>query len=391
MDQQRLRILFGKYVDRQCVASEVKELIMLLQQAEAENILTEPMEVLWEQVKQDDKQYPVDWNNLYNKILNTKKESARIFSIQRYWWAAASIVLLLGIGAILFFNPGRKHQLVSEKESKIKKDIAAPGASHAIITLINGEKIILDSAQNGNLARQGNVNLVKLADGRLVYSQESTITSQEVTYNILTNPRGSKVVSITLVDGTQVWLNAESSLTYPTAMTGKERRVEITGEAYFEVVHNADKPFIVKNLAKNVEVQVLGTHFNMNTYDDGETTKVTLLEGSVRVKKENDEQKIKPGQQAEVISTIKILDNVDIEEVMAWKNGKFQFTDANIETIMKQIARWYDAEIVYEGKIPGHFVVDIPSDVPVSKLLRILELTNRVHFTIVGKKIFVTS
>jgi transmembrane sensor len=328
---------------------------------------------------------------LFNKIIERSGgiEKAKIHSIQKFWWVAASVVLVLGIGAFLYFNPSQKNQLVVDQPSKVNKDIAPPTSSHAIITLVNGEKIILDSAQNGNLAMQGNVNLVKLADGRLVYKQESTDNSQDETYNTLTNPRGSKVVSITLVDGTQVWLNAESSLTYPTTISGKERRVEITGEAYFEVAHNADKPFVVKNLAKNVEVTVLGTHFNMNTYDDEETIKVTLLEGSVRVKNENNEQKIKPGQQAQVSSLIKIENEVDLEEIVAWKNGWFNFNSLQIPDIMKQVSKWYNLDVVYEGNInQKHFTGIVSRESNVSGVLKIMEQAG-IKFKIEGKNITV--
>jgi ferric-dicitrate binding protein FerR (iron transport regulator) len=200
---------------------------------------------------------------------------------------------------------------------------------------------------------------------------------------------------LTLSDGTKVWLNAESSLRYPAsfASSALNREVEITGEAYFEVKHNAKQPFKV-HLPNGSIVEDLGTAFNINAYADEADIKTTLIEGSLRVFASSASSAVKlvPGQQSVQIPqtrVIRVQNNVDLEEVTSWKNGRFSFTDASIETILKEISRYYDAEIVYTDKIPGQFVADISRDVPVSKLLHILELTNRVHFKIEGKKITV--
>lgn len=392
MDQHRLRILFDKYIDRQCSASELEELVTILQQADAEYILTEPMEILWEEVKQDPRQYPVDWDRIYKNVMLTENRPAKIFPIQKFWWIAASIVLVLGTGALLLFNQKPKNQLGIEKGSTIKTDIAPPVSSHAIITLANGETIILDSTQNGSLAKLGNVNLVKLGDGKLVYSQvASGINSQAITYNTITVPRGSQVVSLMLVDGSRVWINAASSMKYPTAFIGKERKVEITGEAYFEIAHNAAMPFIVKK--GDAEVRVLGTHFNVNAYDDENNMKVSLLEGAVKVSKANETKFLSPGQQAEIDQQGKITlnRNVDMEEVVAWKNGLFVFNNTDLELIMRQIGRWYDVEVQYSGAPAKgkHYSGYIPRLVNGSRVLHMLESAGGVEFTIDGKKIMV--
>jgi ferric-dicitrate binding protein FerR (iron transport regulator) len=274
--------------------------------------------------------------------------------------------------------------------------------------------VYLDSVGNGELANQGGVTLVKTSDGKIIYQGLAPSPSERaggeagtVAYNTLFNPRGSKVIDMQLADGSHVWLNAGSSITYPVAFVGEERRVEMDGEAYFEVAPHprplpsragegsrtgGKMPFIVAK--GDMEVMVLGTHFNVNAYDDNDAIKVTLLEGSVEVKSQKSKVKIVPGDQAIVPpfgglgGPINIV-RPDLEETMAWRNGRFQFSGASIENIMKEISRYYNAEIVYQDKIPGQFVADISRDVPVSKLLHILELTNRVHFKIENKKIVV--
>jgi ferric-dicitrate binding protein FerR (iron transport regulator) len=191
---------------------------------------------------------------------------------------------------------------------------------------------------------------------------------------------------MTLSDGSKVWLNAGSSVRFPVAFTGNERKVSITGEAYFEVAHDARKPFIVKDINRNAEVQVFGTHFNVNAYDDEPTINVTLLEGSVKV----NNTMIKPGQQAQVGNGVKVASNVDFDEVMAWKNGRFQFEGAGIEEVMRQVARWYDVEVIYENKpLNQHFRGGISREVEASKLFKMLEMTEAVHFRIEGKKVYV--
>jgi ferric-dicitrate binding protein FerR (iron transport regulator) len=210
-----------------------------------------------------------------------------------------------------------------------------------------------------------------------------------VDYNTLSNPRGSKVISLTLSDGTRVWLNAGSSLRYPAsfASSAVNREVKITGEAYFEVAHDASKPFIVSK--NDVSVTVLGTHFNVNAYDDESDIKITLLEGSVRVNKGSNTGLLKPGQQAQVSSSVKVLNNTDVEQVMAWKNGKFSFNGSDIKTVMRELARWYDVNVEYKDEIKETFFVKLDRNTNMSNVFRILQTTGAVHFKIEGKKVTV--
>jgi len=215
-------------------------------------------------------------------------------------------------------------------------------------------------------------------NGGIAYS---TVPEQSSTINTISTPRGGQY-QLTLSDGSRVWLNAASSIKFPTAFTGADRKVEITGEAYFEVTHDPYKPFYVE--ANGAEIKVLGTHFDVNAYENEEATRVTLLQGSVRVNNDKGTTTIQPGEQAIVARSREpaVATVPDMDEVMSWKNGVFEFKDAPIEEIMKQVERWYDVTVHYEAKPSYHFNASIKRDVPLSKLFHLLELTDQVHFTI---------
>ena len=353
-----MRELFGKYLSGDLTREELQLLLDQMDHDEtgAKDLLSQA----WEDLAFTERELELSRKSKLRKI--------------RFIRVAAVFILLAGIAAYyLVFNPQQKPV---EIVKTTKPDIAAPTVSRATLTLANGTKIYLDSLQNGSLHTQSGEQIEKQANGEIVYTGTST-NSQTVTYNTIVNPKGSKVVSLVLADGSKVWLNAASTLTYPSSMNGDTRKVELTGEAYFEIAHNAAKPFLARNLVKNVEVQVLGTHFNMNTYEDEEKTKITLLEGSVKVSKGNHSSLLKPGQQAEISESIQTNDNVDIEAVMAWKDGMFDFKDADVQTIMRQVARWYNVEVVYAGKIPQHeFTGKTKRTDNVSQVLKILELYN---------------
>jgi ferric-dicitrate binding protein FerR (iron transport regulator) len=234
--------------------------------------------------------------------------------------------------------------------------------------------------------------VVKLANGEIAYKGNS----ENIEYNTLSNPRGSKVISLILADGSKIWLNAGSTLKYPTAFAGNERKVEVTGEAYFEVAHVSSlggrpgtaMPFIVTK--GETSVRVLGTHFNVSAYDDEKSLDVTLLEGSVKVSNGDENVLIAPGQQAALQdSRLTIHNNVDIEEVMAWKNGLFSYKGADVETIMRQVSRWYNVDVVFEEPVTEKFYAQVSRNTNVSKLLKMLEATRAVHFSINGKTIAV--
>lgn len=303
------------------------------------------------------------------------------------WAAAAAVILMISvIGVLMTINHAEKDQVaVAQTQKKEFKNDVAPGQTGAILTLADGQKILLDSAGDGTLAQQGNASVIK-NNGELVYNTGGN--AAVTVYNTMTTPKGRQF-NLVLADGSKVWLNAESSITFPTQFSGKERKVTITGEAYFEVAHNAVMPFIVEK--GSASIRVLGTHFNVNAYDDESVIGVTLLEGSVNVGNGNKNVLIKPGQQARLGKTgnVQVANNVDLEEIVAWKDGKFQFENANVQTVMRQLGRWYDMEIEYSGVINKHFGGTISRNVNLSKVLDMLQKTGEVKFTIDGKKIIV--
>lgn len=219
----------------------------------------------------------------------------------------------------------------------------------------------------------------------MVYEDDTIVQTASVMHT-LTTPVGGQY-QVTLPDGTKVWLNASSMLKYPSRFTGNDRTVELSGEGYFEVAKNISKPF--KVVANDVNVEVLGTHFNINAYSDEPSLMTTLLEGSVKVSKGNDFKMLIPGQQSAVINDQIRISNVDTSNIVAWKNNEFKFTDAPIETVMRQVKRWYGAEIIYQDKVTHHFNATVDRTESIDKLLHYLEGTGQVHFKLDNKKIIV--
>ncbi|HRP34106.1 MAG TPA: FecR domain-containing protein, partial [Agriterribacter sp.] len=288
-------------------------------------------------------------NNLKTGISGANKKVRPLYS--SWWkWAAASVAVVLA-GGIIFSQLNRQPgKVISEvKAGSSESHDIAPGTDKAIITLDDGTSVFLDDSSTGVIARQGSTQVFKLSSGEVVYRNGKD--DDEVVINTMTTPRGGRY-QLTLADGTKVWMNSASSISYPTAFAGKERRVKVTGEVYFEVSKNAQKPFYV-GINDETEIRVLGTHFNVNTYADNGSINTTLLEGSVSVSNNAKELLLKPGQQAEIKNrAILLLNNVDTARVMAWKNGYFSFNNTDLEMIMKQLARWYDIEVEYEGQAP---------------------------------------
>lgn len=308
----------------------------------------------------------------------------------RGWWAAAALVVVAGT-AFLLYRGGSNG--AKEGPAPIVQDVQAPRSNRATITLADGSQLVLDSMANGTTASQAHAQLVKLAGGQVAYKDATPGSATgEPVYNTLNNPRGSQVVTIALADGSRVWLNAGSSLTYPVVFNGKKRSVQLKGEGYFEVAKNAGQQFVVT--ARGVQTEVLGTHFNINAYEEEADTKITLLEGAVQVQLPGAAQKgphiLKPGEQASVTAAGKLTTTrPELEQVTAWKQGDFYFSGADIETVMRQAARWYDLEVEYRGKVTGTLSGDVSRSVNASELFHMLELTGRVGFEIQGRKVIV--
>jgi transmembrane sensor len=312
----------------------------------------------------------------------------RLFTM-RIVAAAAIILVAIGAGTYYYIQLNAKRSFIANSTKPIKHDVD-PGNNKAILTLENGAKLVLDSAKIGTLAKKGKISIRKTKDGQLIYAVDrgnNAATNEPITYNTIATPRGGQY-QVILPDGTKVWLNAASSLKFPTAFAGNQRSVELTGEAYFEVTKNTAKPFMVK--VDNMQVKVLGTHFNIMAYSDEAAIKTTLLEGAIQLNNGSKRNFLKPGQQGIVKGdNVQIID-ADTDQAIAWKNGFFEFRRVSIRDIMKQLSRWYDTEVTYEGKIPDdEFVGKIERNVKLSQVLHILEL-NHVHFKIENKKITVT-
>ncbi len=315
--------------------------------------------------------------------------AARKSSLKWYRFAAAaSIALFLGIGLLFFIH--RQPVLLSKSGSTDH----VGGKNTAILTLADGKKIILNNAKEGELAREGNMVIRKTSEGQVVCEMAGGDSrgksSSEENYHTICTPRGGQY-QIVLEDGTRVWLNSASTMKFPSHFKGDERKVELTGEAYFEVADNASMPFLVTS--GNQLLRVLGTHFNVNAYQDEGTINTTLIEGKVKVSQISGGKSrlIEPGQQARLGSGIELL-NVNAGDVISWKNGYFVFSGEKVQNVMKQISRWYDVDVTYEGTVTSEtFVGSIPRDKPLTEVLRILELTKEAKFRIEGKEVVVSS
>ena len=315
------------------------------------------------------------------KGLAETKSKISVRKPQRFWQyaVAASVIVAIAAGIYFFQN------LTSQKNTSaviVQKQDIMPGLNKATLTLGDG-KIIELGKSGDDTTINGRVKVLR-KDGQIIY--EPTVADNEIVYNTLTVPRKGQY-KLVLPDGSKVWLNSESSIKYPVSFPDKERKVFITGEAFFEVAKDKTKPFRV--VAGEVAVEALGTQFNVNAYTNEPFLSATLIEGSIRVSKGSEVKILKPSQQAQLTNAEFRIVDTDNDDATAWKNNQFKFTNTSIDEIMKQAARWYDADIVYKDNVILHLNATIGRDVPVSKLLNILEATNQVHFKIEGKKIIV--
>jgi len=384
---QRLQYLLTQYAGNNCTRHELLELLQIIEQGKNDAGLQAAMDALWADLGPQDILPAINKEKIFSNII----KPATVVPLRRRVWfrlsAAAAIIFLLAAAYLFVNQPQGQQQIAATQGVKFKNDVP-PGTNKAVLTLANGLKIVLNDAKNGTIASQGKVNIVKLDSGRLVYAaSNSNVTS--LAYNTVTTPRGGKY-TLTLADGTQVWLNASSSITYPTVFTGNERNVTITGEAYFEVAKNKHMPFHVK--AGDQTIEVLGTHFNVNAYADEDKIRTTLLEGKVNVSNSATNAILLPGQQsiADPNSKSIVVKVADTEQAVAWKNGYFQFERSDIQSVMRQLSRWYDVDVKFEGKAThDKFGGSIPRDASLSQVLRTLE-QSMVHFKIDGKTLTVT-
>ncbi|MBO9634238.1 MAG: FecR family protein [Chitinophagaceae bacterium] len=307
----------------------------------------------------------------------------------RYSAAAAVGILIVGIATFWLMTRTGEDRPATPQTAHYKSD-AGPGGDKAILQLEDGRAILLDTA-SGELAKQGNTRIQKTTDGSISYSAGKSGNDTAMVYNKIVTPRGGQY-QVILPDGTKVWLNAASSLRFPVAFKGGERIVELTGEAWFDVAQNAARPFKVQvaGIAHPFQLDVLGTAFNIQAYADEPVQAATLVNGKVKVSAGDQQQLLQPGQQARLNNGSMQVIDADMDEVLAWKNGIFYLENANIQSIMRQLSRWYDVEVVFEGNITQQFVGKIPRNMNLSDVLKILESTGWVHFTFEGKTVTVS-
>jgi transmembrane sensor len=389
LPKERIYYLLEAYISKQATIAEESELMDWVLESGEDSELENYVLGIWNQYKTTVDFSHVNWDKIYSRVMQTPIVSMEP-KVRKMRWsrltAAVVIMVSLAVGTYLALTP-RSQQAIATIQPK-QNSLATPSYNKAILTLGDGTKIELDSTGKGTLAVQGSVQIIKKSTGEIIYAGTAV---GKPSYNTLSVPIGSKPISLLLSDGSNVWINVGSSLTYPTAFTSKERKVQITGEAYFEVAKNTIMPFKVE--VGKMEVKVLGTHFNITAYDDEPTIKTTLLEGSVRVTNENEDALLKPGQEAILDhqkQNFKIVE-ANIKEVIAWKNGLFEFNNAGIESIMRQISRWYGIEVDYQGGVVDKSFSGVMSrNTNLSQVLNMLQLTKEVHFKMKGAKVIVS-
>lgn len=341
-----------------------------------------------------------------NRHLAEATKVIDMFSRKTLWhWytAAASILLVFAIGSYVYYKSEKRHQAAIVSTTIPTNSIIPPAGNKAILTLSSGLRVELDSAVIGTIAQDGNTTINKKQDGQIVY-HSFKVDSSRLAYNLVSTPKGG-TFQVILPDNSHVWLNAGSSLRFPIAFTGANRVVELTGEAYFQVVPQSlkdglnKKPFIVRIKGPSGEageVEVLGTHFNINGYQDEQKIRATLLEGSVRITQHLNPQKniLKPGQQAILntgSNTVSIESKQNPQSAIAWLNGKFNFESVSFHAMMQELSRWYDVEIAYEGRVPESSVVGVVDrTMPLATLLYQIEKMGDWKLRLEGKKVTVT-
>lgn len=390
--------LFKKYYNKTASPAEIKELLLMLKEASDDELIV-LMREEWENLQPEDRLFDSGksiemLNNILPEadildedIIEDKKEQW-IYVLKRLSGTAA-VMILVGIG--IYFLRYENEKIGSEVAVIPVLNDVPPGGNKAILTLADGKQVILDSLKNGSILKTADFEINKSEDGQLVYhaldrNYENAVTTD---LNMVSTPRGGEY-KVILPDGSKVWLNAASSLKFPAVFRGNIREVELKGEAYFEVAKNEAMPFKVRS--KHADIEVLGTHFNVRAYNDELSMKTTLVEGSVKVRTPNTINRLKPGEQAVLENNkVHIIDNIDVQEQIAWKNGLFQFKDASLEDVMKQAALWYDLKVSYTGEIPKkYFTGKTSRRVNASEFLNMLRYIG-VEFKRQGKNVEISN
>jgi hypothetical protein len=394
MNEERFKALFEQYLNDSLPSGDLLELREAIQNDRYQALFDDLLKIAFKEpafAEIDDDARQSVFNAISSRI--KQQEDTELINngnrrlIPYRWLAGIAALVFLTVGAGWFFMKSND----KGQKGNTYAHVIKPGVNKATLTLANGKKIILTDSLHGQLANEAGVKVSKTKQGEIIYTTGSNEDNGQpaLQYNTLTTKRGEQF-QIVLPDGSHVWLDAASSLKYPIAFKGTERKVELTGQGYFEVSHNAAMPFIVKTA--KTEVQVLGTHFNVSAYDDDRDTKTTLLEGAVRISSAKGSAVLKPGEQAILnnMGLLTINKDVNVGMEVAWKNGLFDFKKAGIEEIMVKVSRWYDINVKYEGKIPETKLTGRMSrNVDISGLLGILQFEG-IKFRIEGKNIIVT-
>ena len=383
----RLRYLLTQYARKRCTAAEMDELLGYMKdpagRASAGQVIDEQYAGLTAEAEGAD----IDWDFMYRRI-TAEAPRSRILYFSKI---AAAVLLLVAAGLWVWLRPGGRQAAPIAVAEQPAGD-ALPGSNKAMLVLADGSSVELGADSSGLLGHQGNASINK-TPGRLTYSATGG-ESEAPVYNKVATPRGGQY-QLTLADGTKVWLNSASSIRFPVAFSGSERLVEITGEAYFEVAKMSKNGKLVpfRCMANQMEVAVLGTHFNVNAYDDEPDVRTTLLEGAVQVKQGTASRMLAPGQQARLgkDGNIALATQVNLEEVMGWKEGYFVFVEADIRQIMRQVEKWYNVEVVYEGAVPdGSYTGRVPRNINAKQMMKVLELSG-IKFRIAGSRLLIRS
>lgn len=393
--------LFLKFLNDQCSPDEVKQLLAHFNVPENEEVLRK---LITESLEKDSEDENYQWNPALDvsflKIkdqLNAEEQadqpvySARIIPIyKRTWFRVAAVIVVLAGAFTIYSLVANNNSQQDVVKSDTQKQAPLPGYNKATLTLADGSTLDLSNASNGVITQQGKTKLEKPINGQLAYIS-SNEKSTDVFQNNLVTPKGGQYQLI-FSDGSKVWLNAATSIKYPANFVGNERKVELTGEAYFEIAKNESMPFkvVVDGVS---EVEVLGTHFNVNAYRDEKSLNTTLLEGKVKIKvlATGDTRIMSPGEQAEIRDRNKIIidKNANTEQAIAWKNGVFHFTNADLNTVFRQLSRWYDVDVRFEGAVPHReFSGEIDRNLNLQQVMKLLE-KNNVFCKLQGKTLIV--
>jgi len=389
--KDQLHIIFQKYLDQNCSPDEMQQLLDYFGTTQADPELLEQLVekvLLSQDVEDADAAAQSRLDAGFQQILAKRvkaKPAMRLKMLYTKWAVAATLFVAVGAG-LFYFTKSDIPTNVTANQIALK-----PGTEKARLTLADGTVIDLEEAVNGKLNNKDGVAITKADDGKLVYDAKNKgDVNAPVSYNTLVTPRGGQY-KVILPDGSSIWLNAASSLRFPTQFVGAERRVELSGEGYFEIKKNAKQPFVV--VSGGQEVTVLGTHFNINAYRENNTIKTTLLEGAVKVSKGAQSYLLAPGQEANLDNennSFSIAKDVDVALAVAWKNGRFSFDATNIKEVMQQIARWYDVDVSYKGDFSNvELTGEIPRGADASRVLNLLKGTKQVDFIINGRSITV--